>query len=145
MERTVDTKARPEAVAAFLTDFTTAEQWDPGTVSCRRQDASGPEKVGTSYENVSEFRGRKTTLIYRIVDLDPGRRVRLVGDNKTIRTIDDLTFEPRDGGTRVIYKVDFVFKGLARLAAPFVKGSLNKLCDDGAAQMRKTLDGLNQT
>ena len=62
--RTIRTTAPLDAVWAYLSDFTNAEQWDPGTVTCKRTDA-GPIDVGATYENVSEFRGRKTTLITR--------------------------------------------------------------------------------
>jgi carbon monoxide dehydrogenase subunit G len=141
LERTVDTKTPVGTVAEFLSDFSTTEQWDPGTVRCR-QVGDGPVAVGTEFENVSSFRGKETVLRYRVVEFEPGRRIKLVGENKTVTSTDDLSFEAVGGGTRVTYHVDFEFKGLARLAGPFVKGSLVKLCDEGAASMGRTLDAL---
>ncbi|ROO86200.1 polyketide cyclase/dehydrase/lipid transport protein [Actinocorallia herbida] len=139
--RAIETSAPTEAVARYLTDFTTAEAWDPGTVSCRRLD-EGPVRVGSRFENVSRFRGRETTLVYRLTELVPGVRVTFIGDNKTVTTIDDLHFEPLSTGCRVRYQVDFRFKGLARLAVPFLRPSLEHLADAGAARMKTVLDAL---
>ncbi|GAB2850667.1 SRPBCC family protein [Actinocorallia aurea] len=141
LSRVVRTASPVGAVAGFLTDFTTAEQWDPGTVRCRRLDG-GPVRVGSRFENVSRFRGKETTLVYRVEELVEGERVLLIGENKTVTTIDDLRFEPLGAGSRVRYQVDFRFKGLALLAVPFLRPSLTRLADDGAAQMRRVLDAL---
>ncbi|GAA3236069.1 SRPBCC family protein [Actinocorallia longicatena] len=143
LSRTIDTRTATATVAGFLTDFTTAEQWDPGTVSCRRIGPTDtPVTVGTRFENVSSFRGRETSLCYEVVELRPGTGIRLVGENKTVTSVDDIRFRPHRGGTRVEYQVEFRFKGLARLAVPFLKGSLTDLADKGAARMKTVLDGL---
>ncbi len=41
MQRTVYTQAAPDAVFAYLADFTTTEQWDPGTVRTVRVAGDG--------------------------------------------------------------------------------------------------------
>jgi hypothetical protein len=48
-------------VVDYLKDFTHAEQWDPGTRSCVRED-SGPVRVGSGWHNTSVFMGRTTEL-----------------------------------------------------------------------------------
>ena len=55
--RTISTRWDPASVFTYLLDFENAEEWDAGTVSCRR--TSGDGGVGTHYRNVSEFRGRR--------------------------------------------------------------------------------------
>jgi hypothetical protein len=47
----------------YLKDFTHAEEWDPGTQTCTRNDA-GPIAVGTSWHNVSKIFGVTTELTY---------------------------------------------------------------------------------
>ncbi|MEU5882705.1 SRPBCC family protein [Spirillospora sp. NPDC047279] len=141
LTRTIETDAPVQLVAPFLTDFTTTERWDPGTISCERLDA-GDLKVGARFRNVSSFRGRETTLIYEITSLDPGRAVTLVGENKTVTSTDEMRFASNGGGTKVVYRVHFAFKGLARLAVPFLGGALRKLADDAAREMKRSLDAL---
>ena len=58
LERTVETAAAPSVVFAYLADFTTTTEWDPGTVETML--VSGDGGVGTRYRNVSSFLGRKT-------------------------------------------------------------------------------------
>ncbi len=139
--RTVRTKAPLEAVWAYLSDFTNAEQWDPGTITCTRSDA-GPIDVGATYENVSEFRGRKTTLQYTVETFDPAKHLVLRGENKTVQSFDDMTFAGSAAGTELIYEARFTFKGVARLAEPLLHKPLNKLADDTEASLQKNLDRL---
>ncbi len=125
-------------VVDYLVDFSNAEQWDAGTVSCTRVDG-GPVRVGARWRNISEFRGRATEIEYTLVRWEP-QRVTFEGRNKTVSTVDDLTFESEGSGTRIRYRARFDFHGVAKLAAPFVRGSLNALADDTMAQLTKVLD-----
>jgi uncharacterized protein YndB with AHSA1/START domain len=52
LQRSVTVDASPEKVFAYLSDFTTTEEWDPGTVRCVR--TSGDGGVGTVYLNTSK-------------------------------------------------------------------------------------------
>ncbi|MCU1688170.1 MAG: hypothetical protein JWN61_1060 [Pseudonocardiales bacterium] len=133
---------RPMAdVVAYLSDFSNAEQWDPGTVSCARL-GSGPIAVGTTYRNVSRFRGKETQLQYELTRLDPDHLV-FVGNNKTVTSTDDLAFAPdRAGGTVLTYRATLVFHGLAKLATPFLRRPFEKLADETQAQMTRVLAAL---
>ena len=63
----------PSAVFAYLSDFTTSEEWDPGTLETTLVEGDGG--VGSRYRNRSVFRGRETELTYVTVDLQPDRLV----------------------------------------------------------------------
>ena len=138
--RTVETVSPIEVVAPYLCDFTTTEDWDPGTVTTQRVSGDGGE--GTRYRNVSSFLGRKTELTYVVVDLEQGRRIALVGSNKTVTAHDTMTFEAVGAGTKVTYEVDFQFQGLARLVAPLLRPALARLADKGRDGMQDALDRL---
>jgi carbon monoxide dehydrogenase subunit G len=140
LERTFTVERAPGDTFAFLSDFSNAEQWDPGTVSCERLD-DGPLVVGSRFHNVSEFRGRRTELAYRIVRTEPTSRLTFEGVNKTVTSTDDMRFEPAGTGTRITYQATLHFNGLAKLAEPFLKRGFEKLADETEAQMRATLDG----
>jgi carbon monoxide dehydrogenase subunit G len=132
------TVAKPlDEVFAYLSDFTTTTAWDPGTVKTVR--ISGDGGLGTRYANTSTFKGRQTSLVYEVIDFKPGVRVQFRGHNKTITAIDTMTFEDADGGTRVTYDANFSFKGIAKLAAPFLAGAFKKLGDEAEAGLRKAL------
>ena len=139
--RTVRTAAAIDVVWPYLSDFTNAEQWDPATVSCTRTDA-GPVDVGATYQNVSRFRGRTTTLEYTVETFDPPHHFVLIGRNKSVSSRDDMTLSSVDAGTELVYTARFSFSGLARLAEPLLKGALTKLADDTAVSLKRNLDAL---
>lgn len=130
--------AKPTAtVYAYLADFTNAVEWDANTVSCRRLRGEGG--VGSTYENVSSFRGRQTTLVYETRELVPEERIVLRGENKTVTATDTMTFAPASEGTRVTYTAEFTFKGLAVLLTPFLRKPLEQLGDDAERSLAAAL------
>jgi uncharacterized protein YndB with AHSA1/START domain len=137
IRRTVVAAKPVDTVFAYLADFANAEEWDAGTLSCRR--LSGDGGVGTTYENVSSFRGRKTTLVYEVMECVENERLVLHGANKTVTAVDTMTFDPAPDGTRVTYNADFTFKGLAALLTPFLKKPLATLGDEAEKSLAAAL------
>src|SRR3954453_2905110 len=137
--RTISTRWDPASVFSYLLDFENAEEWDAGTVSCRR--TSGDGGVGTHYLNVSEFRGNETELDYVVETVEPGRRFVITGTNKTVTSKDTVTVRPTDAGSEVEYRAEMTFKGLAALASPFLNKPLQKLADDTEAQLASSPAG----
>lgn len=136
--RTVTVDRPVERVFAYLSDFTTTNEWDPGTVRTTRQ--SGDGGVGTRYHNVSEFMGRQTELTYVVLEVSPTEVFRLRGENKTLVAHDTMTFTPTgDGGTTVTYRAEFDLKGLAKLSAPFLAPAFKRLGDEAEDGLREAL------
>lgn len=143
IDRTVETSAPISEVFDFLADFTNTEQWDPGTV--RTDRISGNGGVGTAYANTSRFLGRNTDLTYMVEVYEPGKRVALRGENKTVVAHDTMTFVPTaTGGTSVRYVAEFELKGIARMVAPLLTPAFTRLGDSASKQMRATLDRLGR-
>ncbi len=141
VERTVTTDRPIEVVYAYLSDFTHTTEWDPGTV--RTEKIAGDGGVGTTYHNVSTFRGRETELVYTVVERVENARIALEGVNKTLTALDSMTFAPTaSGGTTVTYAADFTFKGIAKVAAPFLRGAFDHLGDEAQAGLQKSMDAL---
>ena len=137
IERTVTADVPVWAAFAYLADFTSTTQWDPGTVSTVRIQGDGG--VGTSYQNTSRFLGRETSLIYVVEDRVPEERIRLRGENKSVVSVDTMTFARTDGGTEVTYTAEFTFKGLSRLLAPLLRPAFTRLGNDAEVGLRSAL------
>ena len=137
IQRTVETPAAPAAVFAYLSDFATTTEWDPGTVSTTR--VSGDGDVGTEYRNVSTFMGRKTELTYRVTEHTPDHRFALRGENKTVVAHDTMEIEPHGSGSRVTYTADFAFSGVAKVVAPLLAPALKKLGDEAREGLQQAL------
>jgi hypothetical protein len=141
LERTVTVDIPLGRAFAFLADFTTTEEWDPGTVSTVRVQGDGG--VGTSYKNVSRFLGRETTLLYVVEELVTGERIRLRGENESVISVDTMTFRAAGSGTEVTYAADFTFKGLSRLVAPLLKPAFVRLGNEAEEGLRSALARLH--
>ena len=136
--RRVVTAPKPlDKVFAYLSDFTTTTEWDPGTVETVR--TSGDGGFGTEYLNTSKFAGRETQLTYVVQDLVSNRHIALRGENTTVIAHDTMTFREVSSGTEVTYTADFTFKGLARFLAPLLKPALVRLGDEAEAGMAAAL------
>jgi len=138
VERTFTVPRPVEAVFDYLSDFTTTNEWDPGTLETTR--TSGDGGVGTTYANTSEFLGRRTSLTYETVTHERPSRVEYRGTNKTATALDSMTFRDTGGGTEVRYRADFRFAFPISVVAPFVlRGKLDKLADETVAQLERCL------
>lgn len=135
---TVDTPREREDVFAYLSDFSTAQEWDPGVLEAERcSDAAVGE--GSEFRLVAEFLGRRSELTYRIVEYDPPRAVTLRGENATVISTDRITFEPAGEGTRITYDADLALKGPLRLADPLLRVAFGRVGNRALAGLRSRL------
>lgn len=140
LRRTVVVDKPLNAVFDYLSDFTTSTEWDPGTVTTVRQRGDGG--IGTTYLNTSQFLGRTTELTYVVRELVDMQLIQLRGENKTVISVDTMTFRPVPSGTEVTYTAEFTFKGTARLVAPLLKPALDRLGNEAEAGLRRALNQL---
>jgi len=141
----IETQWTPEEAFAYLSDFSTSEEWDPGVVEAERFGGGavggGPVGEGTEFRLVAEFLGRKTPLTYRVVEYEPSTAVTFVGENASIVSHDRITFETTATGTRVTYDAELRLKGLLRLADPLLALAFNRVGDRALAGLGEVLAG----
>ena len=140
LQRTVVVDKPLEKVFAYLSDFTTTTEWDPGTVTTVLDRGDGG--IGTTYLNTSAFLGRRTQLTYVVRELVPGERIRLQGENQTVIATDTMSFREVRTGTEVTYSAEFTFKGSARFIAPLLRPALERLGNQAEAGLREALSRL---
>lgn len=140
VSRTFTVTPPPSVVLDYLRDFSHAEEWDPGTVSCTRND-SGPVRVGSTWHNVSKIAGISTELTYELVRSTEDT-VELVGTNETARSTDTITVVPHGSGSQVTYQAVIEMSGAAKLASPLVKLVFEKVGNDTEDDMVRVLDAL---
>jgi carbon monoxide dehydrogenase subunit G len=134
----IETPRPPAETFAYLSDFSTTQEWDPGVVKARRI-GDAPVGHGTEFRLVAVFLGRRTGLTYRIVEFSPGKAVTLRGENATVVSLDRITFEPSDGGTRVTYDAELALKGPLRIADPLLGLAFDRVGDRALEGLRETL------
>ncbi len=134
----LDIERPPEEIFAYLSDFSTTREWDPGVVEAERLNSQALGE-GTEFRLVAEFLGRKNELTYRIVEYDPPHAVTFVGENATVISRDRITFEPTAAATRVTYDADLALKGALRIADPVLALAFNRVGDRALAGLARTL------
>ncbi|MGU3498221.1 SRPBCC family protein [Mycobacterium sp. C31M] len=141
MQREVITTAAPAAAFDYLADFTTSEQWDPGSIRTVR--VSGDGGVGTRYANTSKFAGRTSDVAYEVIALTPGKSIRLRGENSSLIAHDTITVAPHPAGALVTYRIEFAFQGWLRWAEPVLRLVVSNLVNNGVDGLRRELAKLS--
>ena len=116
----IDLPVPPEQAFDYLADFERTAEWDPGVAEAERL-TEGPSRLGSRFRVVVAFLGRRIPFEYQIVRYERPHRLILEGDDGSLRSIDELSFVPRDGGTRVLYEARLELEGLRRLADPLLE------------------------
>jgi carbon monoxide dehydrogenase subunit G len=134
----IDTQWTPHDVFAYLSDFSTTAEWDPGIASAERVSA-GPIGLGSEFRLVARSLGRQVPLTYRIVAYDPPRVVTLVGENATVLSRDRITVQPTPAGAEVTYDADLRLKGPLRVADPLLRLAFKRMGDRALAGLSEVL------
>jgi uncharacterized protein YndB with AHSA1/START domain len=140
IERTVTVAKPVDQVWAFLSDFTTTEEWDPPTVRTTRE--SGDGGVGTVYKNVSKILGHETEIQYTVVEVQPLQKLQLTGKTTSMDLLDTMTFEGDENQTTVTYRAEFDPQGVAKVIEPLMPLGLKKIGDDAEESLRESLEKL---
>jgi uncharacterized protein YndB with AHSA1/START domain len=135
---TVETSQPSEEVFAYLSDFSTTAEWDPGVVEAQRLD---PEvRPGSRFRVVATFLGRRSELVYTVTDYQPPRMIRLRGENRSVVSLDTIEVTDRiGGGAQVTYEADLTLKGALRLADPLLALAFKPVGDRALAGLRRKL------
>jgi carbon monoxide dehydrogenase subunit G len=138
LEEIITVPATPEAAFDYVADFTTTVEWDPGIARATRVAGDDPG-VGSRYQVISVFNGRELTLEYETRHHDRPTRLVFAGGNERFESVDTITFEPADGGTRITYAADFSMKGVLRLAEPFLRTRFDEVAKKAVVGLERAL------
>lgn len=133
--------ARPPAEAfRYVAEFENTAEWDPGIAEAT-EVTEGPVHVGSRYDVVALFRGKRHRFRYTVTEMLDGRRIVLAGDGDKATSVDSIVVEPGDGGgSRITYEADIHLKGLGRLAEPLLRPMLARTAAEALAGLKATLD-----
>ncbi len=121
---TVSSPAPAEEVFAYLADFATVAEWDPGIATARLLSGEAGT-TGARYEVVAQFLGRRTPLVYEILESVPptdgsAGHVVLEAVTSDFRSHDVITVVPDGAGCSVTYDADLALQGFRRPFDPFL-------------------------
>jgi len=132
--------SRPAADAfRYIAEFENTAEWDPGIAESHKL-TDGPVRVGSQFDVVALFRGKRQRFRYTVTELDDGRRIVLEGDGEKARSVDSIAVEPSDNGSRISYTAEIKLKGFRRIAEPLLKPMLAKTGEEALAGLKEKLD-----
>jgi hypothetical protein len=116
----------------YYSNFENIVEWDPNTTHCEEIKATA-NKIGSQYLLKSIFNQNESTLIYTVcaIEVAPSQcRIELIGLNKNVECIDEITLIAQGNETILEYRADICLRGIKVLLTPFILGSLSRLAED---------------
>jgi NAD(P)-dependent dehydrogenase (short-subunit alcohol dehydrogenase family) len=126
LQETIEVPRAIDDVFAYTSNFSNAEQWDPGVAESVRT-GRGPIGIGTAFELRVKFGPRSIPMTYVIREYDPPKRVVLEGRGDSVHARDDIAFAVTPRGTRITYTADISLLGASRIVEPALKGALDRV------------------
>ncbi len=141
-DTTFTTTTPADQAFAYLSRFSTTREWDPGVVDSADL-TSGPVGLGSAFEIVTSFAGRRLPLRYEIIAFEAPRLVTVEAESASLRSTDTMRFSVNDDGTTTItYDAELTPRGLARLFGPLLSVMFQRIGDRAAVGLRAAVDDL---
>lgn len=138
LDRSIVVRGEVASAFAYVADFSNAAEWDPGIETARRT-SPGPVGVGSTFELVAEFMGRKLVTTYEVIEHEPPQRVVVRGGTSRFTSTDTIVLEQQGDDVRIGYNAVFELKGILGLAEPLLRSTFSKLADKAVAGLKATL------
>lgn len=112
LTRTFTVACSIEHAYNYLADFSSTQQWDVNVLQAEKLTPGKPA-VGTEFQILVKTGPNKTSVSYRIQDLDPNRLLKLKGTAENFSLTDTIRFEAlSEQSTKIDYTIDIELSGL---------------------------------
>ena len=139
----IEIDAEPEQVFCWLGDAERGLQWIPNLVENEDLEVT-EEKVGSTFRQVYDERGRRMEMTGKVTGYEPNRRLacEINGDSFELQL--DYRLEDLGGRTKLTQDCTVRFKGffkiLGPLMMPFVKKSSMKQHEESFAKLKSLVE-----
>ena len=144
LTRQLDLQRPLDEVYAYLADFSSIEQWDPGVCTADKV-TPGPVRAGTEFALTLNVLGNAVPMQYRMERLDAIQRGRaelvLSGVGKDFSAVDTLTLTALDAGcTRLDYRAELALAPVPAILQPLLSWWGKHLGDAAMGALRPALE-----
>jgi carbon monoxide dehydrogenase subunit G len=121
----VEVAADPDVVFAYISDAENNPQWQSGMVSAQ-WTSDGPIGVGSTYDQVATFLGRRIESTFEVVSFEQGRKIRASSTGGSFPITFTRTVEAAGSGSLVTAVITGDASGFFRLAEPLLRSMVQR-------------------
>lgn len=128
-----------EEVFAFVTTIENSPKWESEVVEAK-QTSEGSISVGTTFNGVGEFLGRRIESTFAVTAYEPNRTYAIKTTSGPMPFEQEHALEPVEGGTKVTIVAEVNPGGIFRLAEPIFARRVQSQLDTNLSNLKNVLE-----
>lgn len=130
-----------DEVFAYISNFENNPQWQAGQISCRFS-SDGPLGVGSTYDQVAKFLGRKIISTFEVLEYVPDKMVKASTTSGSFPITFTRMVKPGEGdSTEVTAVIEGDSTGFFKLAEPLMARMVKRSVDTDYRNLKRILEG----
>ena len=139
----------PAQVFDFVADFEKVPRWNAQLLRVRRI-ASRPDEIGAVYDIEARAMKRGTEMVVKgtvsVTAYEPPSRIGFAFSRfGPLAPSGSFTFEPVEGGTRVVYRADLNLRWPFKLISTYLTQMSTEVWNENLAALKRELEGSPET
>ena len=128
-----------DEVFAFISNFENNPRWQSGQLEARFT-SDGPLRVGSTYDQVAKFLGRRVVSTFEVVEYEPGRKVKASSTSGSFPITFTRIVEPSKEGSEVTATIEGDASGFFKLAEPLLARMVQRSVDSDYRNLKRILE-----
>jgi uncharacterized membrane protein len=139
VETTVQIDRPSEDVFAYLSNFENNPEWQSGQLQAKFT-SDGPLRVGSTYDQVAKFLGRRVVSTFKVIEFESDRMVKASSTSGSFPITFTRMVEPDDEVTKVTAIIEGDAGGFFKLAEPLLKVMVKNSVDADYRNLKRIME-----
>jgi uncharacterized membrane protein len=139
VETTVQIERPSEEVFAYISNFENNPKWQSGQLEAQFT-SEGPLRVGSTYDQVAKFLGRRVVNTFEVLEYEPNRKVKASSTSGSFPITFTRMVKPRDGGAEVTAIIEGDASGFFKLAEPLLARMVQRSVDSDYRTLKRLME-----
>ncbi len=128
-----------DEVFAFISNFENNPKWQSGQLEARFS-SEGPLRVGSTYDQVAKFLGRRIESSFEVLEYEPNRTVKASSTGGSFPITFTRMVEPHEGGAKVTAIIEGNASGFFKLAEPLLSRMVQRSVDSDYRTLKRVME-----
>lgn len=139
VETAVQIDRPSEEVFAYISNFENNPEWQSGQLEAKFT-SEGPLRVGSTYDQVAKFLGRRIVSTFEVLEFEPDRMVKASSTSGSFPITFTRMVAPSDGGAQVTAIIEGDASGFFKLAEPLLKVMVKNSFETDYQNLKRILE-----